>query len=127
MSQLYTGKLEKIPVLKKLRALEEQAGKDVTLGAEPVAQAVGPKRQSRRQQGDPQQDAGADPQKAAAVRRQSRGDGRGGNGGDASERRKGRAAGGAKESGGEVTNSVTTVYLGGIPAGLRVSELKSAL
>uniref|UniRef100_A0A4W6C284 Methenyltetrahydrofolate synthase domain-containing protein n=1 Tax=Lates calcarifer TaxID=8187 RepID=A0A4W6C284_LATCA len=78
-TKLDTEKLEKIPILKKLRALEEQAGKDVTLGAVPAAEK------------------------------------------------------GLEERGGEVTSqrklplSVTTVYLGGIPAGLRVSELKTAL
>uniref|UniRef100_A0A8C5G368 Methenyltetrahydrofolate synthase domain-containing protein n=1 Tax=Gouania willdenowi TaxID=441366 RepID=A0A8C5G368_GOUWI len=59
-------KLEKIPILKKLRSLEEQAGKDVTLGAvvaavEPV-QASHPKRQPRRRPRlSSQQDAGGEP------------------------------------------------------------------
>ena len=37
--QLNTDTLERIPILKKLRALEEQSGKDVTLGANPPAGA----------------------------------------------------------------------------------------
>uniref|UniRef100_A0A4W6C9G3 Methenyltetrahydrofolate synthase domain-containing protein n=1 Tax=Lates calcarifer TaxID=8187 RepID=A0A4W6C9G3_LATCA len=93
-TKLDTEKLEKIPILKKLRALEEQAGKDVTLGAVPAA---------------------AEP------------------GLQTSQPKRLRPEKGLEERGGEVTSqrklplSVTTVYLGGIPAGLRVSELKTAL
>uniref|UniRef100_A0A3P8NWH4 Methenyltetrahydrofolate synthase domain-containing protein n=1 Tax=Astatotilapia calliptera TaxID=8154 RepID=A0A3P8NWH4_ASTCA len=76
-NKLDTEKLQKIPILKKLRALEEQAGKDVTLGAAPeqVPEEGGNEVKSQR----------------------------------------------------KLHLSVTTVYLGGIPAGLRVSELKTAL
>lgn len=74
----------------------------------------------------------------ARVRKESRGDSRGGSEGEIYRRRKGKGGGdvkekGPEEGGGEVTSqhkvplSVTTVYLGGIPAGLRVSELKTAL
>ncbi|XP_026233987.1 methenyltetrahydrofolate synthase domain-containing protein isoform X1 [Anabas testudineus] len=160
-TKLNTEKLEKIPILKKLRALEEQDGKDVTLGempaaAEPSLQTVQPKRQTRqrprqntRQDADREpmldskQDRGAEEeQKArlrpARVRKESRGEGRGGNEGEVNKRRKGKSGGNMKEKGPEeegsevmsqhkVPLSVTTVYLGGIPAGLRVSELKTAL
>ncbi|XP_036950736.1 methenyltetrahydrofolate synthase domain-containing protein isoform X3 [Acanthopagrus latus] len=157
-SKLDTEKLERIPILKKLRALEEQAGKDVTLGAAPVAaQQSGlemgqPRGPARRR---PQQNTRQDPegeskqekrveseqktrQRPARVRKESRGDGAGGKEGEVGERGRGRRGGnmkekGAEEGGGEVTSqrklplTVTTVYLGGIPAGLRVSELKTAL
>ncbi|TDH17083.1 hypothetical protein EPR50_G00005280 [Perca flavescens] len=152
-TKLDTEKLEKIPILKKLRALEEEAGKDVTLGAAPVAPEPGlqtsqPKRQTRRRprQKIQQDDEGeSKPEKMAEseqkarqwrptrVRKESRGDGGGGN-----EQGRGKTGEnikekGPEEGGGEVISqrklplSVTTVYLGGIPAGLRVSELKTAL
>ncbi|XP_038556662.1 methenyltetrahydrofolate synthase domain-containing protein isoform X2 [Micropterus salmoides] len=156
-TKLDTEKLEKIPILKTLRALEEQAGKDVTLGAAPPAAEPGlltgqPKRQTRRRpRRNTQQDAEGDfkqekraesEQKArqhpARVRKESRGDGGGGKQGEIVERGKGRSGGNVKEKGPEEVGSevvsqrklplsVTTVYLGGIPAGLRVSELKTAL
>uniref|UniRef100_A0A8C7TYX2 Methenyltetrahydrofolate synthase domain-containing protein n=1 Tax=Oncorhynchus mykiss TaxID=8022 RepID=A0A8C7TYX2_ONCMY len=72
-TKLNAEMLEKIPVLKKLRALEEEQSKDVTLGTHPPPEE----------------------------------------GGEPRERRP--------------PLTVTTVYLGGIPAGLRVSELKTAL
>uniref|UniRef100_A0A8C4H7T2 Methenyltetrahydrofolate synthase domain-containing protein n=1 Tax=Dicentrarchus labrax TaxID=13489 RepID=A0A8C4H7T2_DICLA len=101
-TKLDTEKLERIPILKKLRALEEQAGKDVTLGAVPVPAEPGLQK------------------------------------GEINERGKGRRGRNMKEKGPEealsevmsqrkLPLSVTTVYLGGIPAGLRVSELKTAL
>lgn len=143
--------------MKKLRALEEQAGKDVTLGeapaaTEPVLQTGQPKRQTRRRprqntqqdaEGESKQERRAESeqkarQRPARVRKESRGDSRGGNDGEIHERGKGKSGGHIKEksleeSRGEVMSqrklpqSVTTVYLGGIPAGLRVSELKTAL
>lgn len=156
--QLDTEKLEKIPILKKLRALEEQAGKDVTLGAAPAtAQPVLQSDQSRRQtsrrprqntqrdaEGESKQDSKQDKrgeseqkarQRPARVRKQSGGDGRGTVEGEISKRGKseGRKEKSLDESRSEVISqrklpqSVTTVYLGGIPAGLRVSELKMAL
>ncbi|XP_031702410.1 methenyltetrahydrofolate synthase domain-containing protein isoform X2 [Anarrhichthys ocellatus] len=156
-NKLTTEKLEKIPILKKLRALEEEAGKDVTLGvappeAEPGLQTGQPKRQTRRRprQNIEQDDMGESRQekmseserkarqRPARVRKEGRGDSGGGY-----ERGKGnRGEGnrgdnlkekGPEEGGSEVMSqrklplSVTTVYLGGIPAGLRVSELKAAL
>uniref|UniRef100_A0A667XQ28 Methenyltetrahydrofolate synthase domain-containing protein n=1 Tax=Myripristis murdjan TaxID=586833 RepID=A0A667XQ28_9TELE len=96
-TKLDTSKLEKIPILKKLLALEEQSGKDVTLGTAPAAGEPGfpadykPKRQTRRREKAPED-------------RESE---------TVSQRR--------------LPPSVTTVYLGGIPPGLRVSELKTAL
>uniref|UniRef100_A0A3Q2Z1K1 Methenyltetrahydrofolate synthase domain-containing protein n=1 Tax=Hippocampus comes TaxID=109280 RepID=A0A3Q2Z1K1_HIPCM len=154
-TKLDTEKLQKIPILKKLLALEEQAGKDVTLGAgpplaEPLSQTGPPKKQSRRrprqkaarqdvqeeskedQRVEPQANAG---QRPARVRKESRGsEGEG----VEKRRKKGRSGRNLKEkspeeTGGEVlTHSkippgVTTVYLGGIPTGLRVSELKTSL
>uniref|UniRef100_A0A3Q3EW94 Methenyltetrahydrofolate synthase domain-containing protein n=1 Tax=Labrus bergylta TaxID=56723 RepID=A0A3Q3EW94_9LABR len=80
-TKLNTEKLLKIPILKKLIALEEKAGKDVTLGALP-----------------------ASPEEKVSEE----------GGSEALSQRK-------------LPVSVTTVYLGGIPAGLRVSELKTAL
>ncbi|XP_059206431.1 methenyltetrahydrofolate synthase domain-containing protein isoform X2 [Centropristis striata] len=151
-TKLDTEKLQKIPILKKLRALEEQGGKDVTLGEAPIAadpdlQSSPPKRQTRRRpRQNMQQDAEGESkqekiveseqrarQRPARVRKESRGDGGGGD-----ERRRGRRGDnmkekGPEEGGSEVMSqrklplSVTTVYLGGIPAGLRVSELKTAL
>ncbi|XP_070818880.1 methenyltetrahydrofolate synthase domain-containing protein isoform X1 [Chaetodon trifascialis] len=156
-TKLDTEKLERIPILKKLHAREEQAGKDVTLGATPAAaepgvQTTQPRRQTRRR---PRQSTQQDPegesreqrraqseqearQRPARVRKESRGDGGGGKEGEINERGKGRRGGNVKEKGPEeggsevmsqhkLPVSVTTVYLGGIPAGLRVSELKTAL
>ncbi|KAM3625043.1 uncharacterized protein V6R79_006095 [Siganus canaliculatus] len=159
-SKLDAEKLEKIPILKKLRSQEEEAGKDVNLGAAPVAaeaheQTGQPRRQTRQRQ-RPRQTRLQDPegeaeqkkvaesgeksrQRPARVRRESRGDGRGGKEGEASEGGKGRRRGermkekSPEEGGSEALPqrklplSMTTVYLGSIPAGLRVSELKVAL
>lgn len=145
--QLDSERLEKIPILKKLRALEEQAGKDVTLGAAPPAahqsaEARGPSRRRPRRNTPQDAEGEARPERRPdqrgkprppRARKDSRGDG------ENPERGKGRRGGPAKErrsseeAGGEVTSqrkfpaTVTTVYLGGIPAGLRVSELKVAL
>nr|XP_057944725.1 methenyltetrahydrofolate synthase domain-containing protein isoform X3 [Doryrhamphus excisus] len=153
-TKLDTAKLEKIPILKKLLALEEQAGKDVMLGAEPPATEPPlpndqPKRQSRRR---PRQKARQDTQEESneeksvepgqntrrhppRVRKESRG-----SEGEGVERRRRRGRGGgnmkekgSEETGGEVLTQskslpgVTTVYLGGIPTELRVSQLKTAL
>ncbi|XP_023139049.2 methenyltetrahydrofolate synthase domain-containing protein isoform X2 [Amphiprion ocellaris] len=154
-TKLDTEKLEKIPILRKLRALEEQAGKDVTLGAapvaaEPVLQTSQPKKQTRRRprqsteqdaEGESRQEKRVEAeqkarQRPARVRKESRGEGRGGNEGETTKTVKGKSRGkeqGPEEGGGEAGSqrklplSVTTVYLGGIPAGLRVSELKTAL
>ncbi|XP_077376205.1 methenyltetrahydrofolate synthase domain-containing protein isoform X2 [Festucalex cinctus] len=153
-SKLDPEKLEKIPILKKLLALEEQAGKDVTLGvapppAEPLSQTGPPKKQNRRKprqkstrqdaQEESKEEKSAEPQPNAGqrpprVRKESRG-----SEGDGAERRrkKGRSGRNLKEKSPEETGGdaapnkippgVTTVYLGGIPTGLRVSELKTSL
>ncbi|KAM9765360.1 methenyltetrahydrofolate synthase domain-containing protein isoform 1-T1 [Menidia menidia] len=160
-SKLDSEKLERIPILTKLRALEEQAGKDVTLGAPPPAAESGPqtdrpKKQVRRRprrntqtdvegeyskESTQEERAEAEQrarQRPARMRKDSRGDGRADKEGEARKPLKGRnrEAGrqqGAEQGGGEtgaqrkLPLNVTTVYLGGIPAGLRVSELKSAL
>uniref|UniRef100_A0A8D2ZHK4 Methenyltetrahydrofolate synthase domain-containing protein n=1 Tax=Scophthalmus maximus TaxID=52904 RepID=A0A8D2ZHK4_SCOMX len=156
-TKLDSEKLEKIPVLKKLRALEEQGGKDVTLGAVPPASEPGlhadqPKRQTRRRpkqytqkddEGDSRQEKRAEGEqkprmRPARVRKESKGDGRRGDEGEINERRERKSGGNMKEKGPEeggseaasqrkLPQSVTTVYLGGIPAGMRVSELKTAL
>uniref|UniRef100_H3CV67 Methenyltetrahydrofolate synthase domain-containing protein n=1 Tax=Tetraodon nigroviridis TaxID=99883 RepID=H3CV67_TETNG len=103
-SKLDKEKLEKVPILQRLRSLEQRAGRDVTLGAEHPKRGEEPSCDRR---------AGGSPDRETKeVRGQDRTGG---------ER-------GKEEGGGEVTpRSVTTVYLGGIPAGLRVSELKRVL
>ncbi|KAG9272946.1 methenyltetrahydrofolate synthase domain-containing protein [Astyanax mexicanus] len=114
-SKLDTEMLQKIPILKKLRALEQKAGKDVTLRAppaeceklkeEPKEEAKpNPKRRPRR---EPKQDP--KPQHIGPVR-------------DGSDRPEGGAVGREPPQ-----CPSSTLYLGGIPAGLRVSELKSVL
>lgn len=155
--QLDKEKLERIPILKRLRALEEQAGKDVTLGtapvvAEPSLHTSQPRRQTRQRprqntQQDPEGESKQDKsvqseqkarQRRARVRKVSGEDDGAGKEGESNERGKGRQRRNMKEKspqegGSEVTSqrklplSVTTVYLGGIPTGLRVSELKTAL
>ncbi|XP_068177860.1 methenyltetrahydrofolate synthase domain-containing protein isoform X2 [Antennarius striatus] len=150
-SKLDSEKLEKIPILKKLRVLEEQAGKDVTLRVMPVAAEPGvptdrPRTQTRRR---PRQNRKQDSegesklenrllserkarQPPESVRKESV-EGKEDETGEKKERQKVTGEGNAKEGGSEVTSqrklpqSVTTLYLGDIPAGLRVSELKTAL
>ncbi|XP_010877634.1 methenyltetrahydrofolate synthase domain-containing protein isoform X1 [Esox lucius] len=205
-TKLNVEMLEKIPVLKKLWTLEEEAGKDVTLGThpppeprermrreprrdrEPRSEGDRPKREPRRRpRRNTQDDSERDPngesredteqkprRRPPRVRREGdrdggrdgereggreqgqeggreggrrvrgyrdggfreggRGEGRdGGRGrGGGGGREGGRARDGVREDGGEPRESrpplaVTTVYLGGIPTGLRVSELKTAL
>ncbi|KAM3876987.1 methenyltetrahydrofolate synthase domain-containing protein [Diretmus argenteus] len=168
-AKLDTDKLEKIPVLKKLLALEEQAGKDVMLGMVPAAgescfQADHkPKRQTRQRprrttQPDAERESKQENRveseqkprrRPVRVRKESKGEdredgrveGRRGSGGEGKEGGKGmigKSGGKRREKAleeGESESmsqrkfppSVTTVYLGGIPAGLRVSELKAAL
>ncbi|CAL8243426.1 unnamed protein product [Lota lota] len=184
-SKLNKYMLEKIPVLKKLRALELQAGKEVLLGPEPPAepgraprggdpqapQGEGlksrrqgrprPRRNTQRESdGEPRREApgpggNEEPlpkprRRPARVRREG---GRGENQANGSEEgrekvrgeRRGWSWRGSVGEGGRKgkeeeeeeglegetqhgpPSNVTTVYLGGIPAGLRVSELKTAL
>nr|XP_046205195.1 LOW QUALITY PROTEIN: methenyltetrahydrofolate synthase domain-containing protein [Oncorhynchus gorbuscha] len=207
-TKLNAEMLEKIPVLKKLRALEEEQGKDVTLGThpppqprerarreprrdrEPRSEGDRPRREPRRRpRRNTQEDSERDPngesreeteqkprRRPPRVRRE--GDREGGRDGDweggqeggreggrrvrgfrnggfregGRDGSRGRGRGGGREGargrgregdrdgvrqegreeGGEPRErrpplTVTTVYLGGIPAGLRVSELKTAL
>ena len=183
--------LEKIPVLKKLRALELAAGKEVVLGPEPPVElgkaprggdpqgdGLKPRRHGRpRPRRNTQRDSDGEPRREgpgregpgregpggneeavpkprrrpARVRREG---GRGDNQANGSEEgrervrgeRRGRSWRGSAGEGGRERkgkegeegvegvegehgppSNVTTVYLGGIPAGLRVSELKTAL
>ncbi|KAG7473539.1 hypothetical protein MATL_G00096970 [Megalops atlanticus] len=90
-AKLDAAMLEKIPVLKKLRYMEQQAGRDVTLRGAPVGAAVEETKQSPDREQEP------------ILKRED------------------------TEEGAPGQTAVTTVYLGRIPAGLRVSELKSAL
>ncbi|KAM9816839.1 methenyltetrahydrofolate synthase domain-containing protein [Neosynchiropus ocellatus] len=161
-SKLDSDKLEKIPILKKLRAMEEEAGKDVTLGAvpdpaEPAPQAAPSKRQNkRRPRQRPRADAGEEGkqdhkednreepeqkprQRPPRVRKESRGEAKGASEGEPGERKPAKAPRERRERNSEGTggeegvprrkypSTVTTVHLGGIPNGLRVSELKTAL
>ncbi|CAF99528.1 unnamed protein product, partial [Tetraodon nigroviridis] len=125
-------KLEKVPILQRLRSLEQRAGRDVTLGASPGAwqgrkeEEIPREHPKRGEEPSCDRRAGGSPDRETKeVRGQDRTGG---------ERGKGRRGGTRteqapqEEGGGEVTpRSVTTVYLGGIPAGLRVSELKRVL
>ncbi|XP_064170117.1 methenyltetrahydrofolate synthase domain-containing protein [Anguilla rostrata] len=86
-AKLNADMLEKIPILKKLRTLERQAGRDVTLG-----------RASAGGEAEAERD-GADGEDRAPQEEQQQ----------------------------EQQQAISSVYLGGIPAGLRVSELKCAL
>ncbi|XP_024151720.1 methenyltetrahydrofolate synthase domain-containing protein isoform X2 [Oryzias melastigma] len=144
-TKLDEEKLEKIPILKKLRALEEQAGKDVTMGAtSPGLETDQPKQQPKRRprqntqqdaEGERRRERRAEPeqkarQQTARVRKES--EGRREREGEAANVTKGKSTKIVKQEGDVPTESrsppsVTTVYLGGIPAGLRVSELKTAL
>ncbi|XP_053721746.1 methenyltetrahydrofolate synthase domain-containing protein isoform X2 [Synchiropus splendidus] len=162
-SKLDSDKLEKIPILKKLRAMEEEAGKDVTLGAVPdpagpAPQAAPSKRQNKRRprpraaagdegkqnhkednREEPEQEPEQKPrQRPPRVRKESRGEAKGTSEGEPRERKPAKAPRERKERNSEGTggegvprrrypNTVTTVHLGGIPNGLRVSELKTAL
>lgn len=154
--QLDAEKLEKIPILQKMRALEEQAGKDVTLGVESAkakpSQAKKPTARRPRQntQKDveeepkqaPKHEQGAVPpqksrQRMVRVRKENKEDGAGVREGE-STKTKAKSVGTAKEKGSEesggdyssrpkIPDTVTSLYLGGIPPELRVSELKTLL
>ncbi|XP_075996448.1 methenyltetrahydrofolate synthase domain-containing protein [Genypterus blacodes] len=105
-SKLDTDTLEKIPVLKKLRALQEQEGKDVTLGA-------GPRRKSGQRAGTG----------SARVRPERKAEGT-----EEGQRTGARDGGdGTEDVSLAGVHSACRVFLGGIPAGLRVSQLKVCL
>ncbi|XP_060778803.1 methenyltetrahydrofolate synthase domain-containing protein isoform X1 [Neoarius graeffei] len=110
-SKLDAEMLEKIPILKKLRALEQKAGKEVMLKVS-SAESVKTKQEHEPELSpDPKHDLRHDPK----IPRQDRTLTLIGSGEDAGvkcERSQAR---------------VNTLYLGALPAGLRVSELKSFL
>ncbi|XP_033846889.1 methenyltetrahydrofolate synthase domain-containing protein isoform X1 [Periophthalmus magnuspinnatus] len=153
-SKLDKEKLEKIPILKKLRTLEEQTGKDVTLGevlakAE-SSQAKKPTTQRPRQNSHkdveeepkqaPKHEQGTVPQQRSRQRRArvtnaNKEDGAGVSEGEnpkakavATQREKGsEEPSGTLSSRPKIPDTVTSLYLGGIPPELRVSELKTML
>lgn len=155
-SKLDTEKLEKIPILKKLRALEEQIGKDVTLGVVPPkaepSQAKKPTARRPRQITQkavekepiraPRYEQGAvlqqkSRQRIARVRKENKEDGAGERE-EESTKTKAKRVGTVREKGFEepsgdyssrpkIPDTVTSLYLGGIPPELRVSELKTML
>ncbi|XP_072321811.1 methenyltetrahydrofolate synthase domain-containing protein isoform X1 [Eucyclogobius newberryi] len=151
-SKLDTEKLEKIPILKKLRALEEQTGKDVTLGEVPAkAEPSQAKNQTTRRprrnthkdveeepKQAPKHEQGALPQQRSRQRRARKENKEDVAGVSAGEGPKAKGAGTGKEKGSEesrgthssrpkIPDTVTSLYLGGIPPELRVSELKTML
>ncbi|XP_076848661.1 methenyltetrahydrofolate synthase domain-containing protein isoform X1 [Brachyhypopomus gauderio] len=104
--------LEKIPILRKLRVLEQEAGRAVTLKSSPVeALPAGQATDPRRPHPGLRPDANQKPKHVCFA---SAGDG------------------GERDEGGGVEHEFPkspagTLYLGGIPAGLRVGELKRLL
>ncbi|XP_060734811.1 methenyltetrahydrofolate synthase domain-containing protein isoform X2 [Tachysurus vachellii] len=104
-SKLDAEMLEKIPILKKLRAFEQKAGKDVTLKVS-SAESV-----KIKQEYEPKHE----PNPSPASEPDPRQDGRLPGSGSGEEPRERPQA------------PVNTLYLGGLPAGLRVSELKGFL
>ncbi|TKS70080.1 Methenyltetrahydrofolate synthase domain-containing protein [Collichthys lucidus] len=117
-TKLDTEKLERIPVLKKLHALEDQAGKDVTLGAAPLAAEPD---SAQLESGKKAEETAGEVIRENSVREERKEE-------EGSMKEKGSEEGGSEVmSQRKLPPSVTTVYLGGIPAGLRVSELKTAL
>lgn len=99
--------LEKIPILRKLRALEQKAGKDVTLKGR-CAESVKTKQESKpepKPSPDPKHDLRHEPKTP----------------------RKDRTLPDADVKRERTQVPVRTLYLGGLPAGLRVSELKGFL
>lgn len=107
--------LEKIPILKKLRALEQKAGKEITLKMS-SGESVKTKQEYKpepkaKPSPDPKHDLRHDPK----IPRQDR---------------TLPLIGSGEEAGVKCECSqapVNTLYLGGLPAGLRVSELKGFL
>ncbi|XP_036441431.1 methenyltetrahydrofolate synthase domain-containing protein isoform X1 [Colossoma macropomum] len=115
-SKLDAEMLEKIPILKKLRALEQKAGNDVTLkvsSAESVKPAAEPKPEAKpNPKRDPKSRPRHEPKQEPKRQYIENGAERPGGGAVEQEHPRG---------------SSSTLYLGGIPAGLRVSELKTVL
>ncbi|KAI4875251.1 hypothetical protein NFI96_026447 [Prochilodus magdalenae] len=111
-SKLDAEMLDKIPILKKLRALEQKAGKDVTLKVSSV--------ESEKPKVEPKPEAKPNPKRDPKNRPQQ------------DPRHKHNESGAERPEGGAVEHkhpqgSTNTLYLGGIPTGLRVSELKTVL
>ncbi|XP_026855395.2 methenyltetrahydrofolate synthase domain-containing protein isoform X2 [Electrophorus electricus] len=111
-SKLDTEMLEKIPILKRLQVLEQKAGKKVTLKSFPgegqiVRDAPHPRHPKPGFRHEPKQK----PEYTC--------DGTAGDGGE-------RLEGGGVECN-HPQGPIGTLYLGGIPAGLRVGELKRLL
>ncbi|XP_034045002.1 methenyltetrahydrofolate synthase domain-containing protein isoform X1 [Thalassophryne amazonica] len=124
-TKLDSTKLKKIPILKKLRAAEEQAGKNVTLGDLPAMVELSlqtgqtqthARRSQNTQWGAERESRVVESEQKAKKHPASlkRGQGATGKNGVSTP----------EDRGSEVT---TSVYLGGIPVGLRVSDLKAAL
>ncbi|XP_060774247.1 methenyltetrahydrofolate synthase domain-containing protein-like [Neoarius graeffei] len=110
-SKLDAEMLEKIPILKKLRALEQKAGKEVMLKVSSTESVKTKQEHEPELSPDPKHDLRHDPK----IPRQDRTLTLIGSDEDASvkcERSQAR---------------VNTLYLGGLPAGLRVSKLKGFL
>ncbi|CAL1604011.1 unnamed protein product [Knipowitschia caucasica] len=141
-SKLDTDKLEKIPILKTLRGLEEEMGKDVTLGMVPTkAEASGAKypatrrprkntlknveEESKHEPGEPSQQSR--PRRPRV--RKEKADGSG----DNQEECPITAVGPRRQkvseewSRSKIPDTATSLYVGGIPPELRVSELKTML
>ncbi|KAL7870937.1 hypothetical protein SRHO_G00084340 [Serrasalmus rhombeus] len=115
-SKLDAEMLEKIPILKKLQDLEQKAGKDVTLkvsSAESDKPTAEPKPEAKP---NPKRDTKSRP------RREPKKEPKHKHIENAAE----RPEGGTVEQE-HLHGSSSTLYLGGIPTGLRVSELKSVL
>ncbi|KAK7913035.1 hypothetical protein WMY93_013246 [Mugilogobius chulae] len=151
-SKLDIEKLEKIPILKKLCALEKERGKDVTLGEVPTkaepsqAKKLTIQRPRQNTQKDvkekpkqaPKREQGTVPQqrrRLQRVKKENKEDGA-----EVSEQENSKAEDvgtqrtrGSQESRGtlssrpRIPDSVTSLYLGSIPPELRVSELKILL
>lgn len=138
--QLDKEKLERIPILRRLRALEEQAGKDVSLSLTPIVAEhsvqTGSSMAGQKTREDPEGESkqGKRAQLGQKARqlpdretKESRGADRTGK-----ERGPGRKGDGKKqgpEEGGReaMPLNIATVYLRAIPPRMRVSELKRVL
>ncbi|KAL2088444.1 hypothetical protein ACEWY4_015343 [Coilia grayii] len=112
-SKVDADMLDKIPILKKLRDMEQEAGKDVTLKKSPEG-ASKPERPRREPARAPKRDPKGQSKQAEHQ-------------GEPQEMAGHWEASSVPEPRAASQASVTTVYLGNIPAGVRVSELKSAL
>ncbi|XP_062861277.1 methenyltetrahydrofolate synthase domain-containing protein isoform X2 [Trichomycterus rosablanca] len=113
-SKLDAEMLEKIPILKKLRALEQKAGKDVRLKVSP-SESENAKREPKpeaKPSSDSKHSLTHNPKRDPKLQLT-------GSMGDQCENPEGEFD--------HSQSAISTVYLGDIPAGLRVSELKGFL